>query len=50
MATGKVLSTERKNRIPLGLKAERKHHVISHNPSSASPKETLYSERKNLRV
>ena len=42
MATGKVLNTQRSNRIPLGLKAERKHHVITHNPSSANPKETLY--------
>ena len=42
MATGKILNTERINRIPLGLKAERQHHVITHNPSSANPKETLY--------
>ena len=42
MATGKLLNTERRNRIPLGLKAERHHHVITHNPSSASPKEVLY--------
>ena len=42
MATGKVLNPRRGNRVPLGLKAERQHHVITHNPSSAQPKETLY--------
>ena len=42
MATGKLLNTNRINRIPLGLKAERLHHVITNNPSSANPKETLY--------
>ena len=42
MATGSILNTQRNNRIPLGLKAERAHHVITNNPSSANPKETLY--------
>lgn len=42
MASGKVLNTQRNNRTPLGLKAERFHHVITNNPSSANPKETLY--------
>jgi hypothetical protein len=42
MATCKVLNTQKGNRIPSGLKAERQHHVITHNPSSANPKETLY--------
>ena len=41
MATGHILNTDRKNRIPLGLKSERLHHVITHNPSSAHPKEKL---------
>jgi|GEM_PF-2949933 len=42
MATGRLLNTQRCNRISLGLKAERQHHVITNNPSSANPKETLY--------
>lgn len=42
MATGKILNSSRTNRIPLGLKAEKHHHVITNNPSSANPKETLY--------
>ena len=42
MATGNLLNTSRINRISLGLKAERQHHVITNNPSSANPKETLY--------
>jgi len=42
MSTGKVLSTQRNSRTSLGLKAERQHHVITNNPSSANPKETLY--------
>ena len=42
MASGKVLNTHRTNRTPLGFKAERHHHVITNNPSSASPKENLY--------
>jgi hypothetical protein len=42
MTTGNILNTQRGNRIPLGLKAERFHHVITHNPSSISPKGTLY--------
>ena len=41
MATGKLLNTNRTNKIPRGLKAERQHHVITHNPSSANPKEIL---------
>ena len=42
MASGSILNTRRNNRIPLGLKSERLHHVITNNPSSANPKETLY--------
>jgi hypothetical protein len=42
MTTGQLLNTQRLNRIPLGIKAERQHHVITNNPSSANPKETLY--------
>ncbi|WP_375657700.1 hypothetical protein, partial [Bartonella sp. CL32QHWL-1] len=34
---------------PLGLKSERQHHVITHNPSSANPKETLYVRIPALR-
>jgi hypothetical protein len=41
MTTGNILNTQKGNRIPLGSKAERHHHVITHNPSSANPKETL---------
>jgi hypothetical protein len=40
MATGKLLNISRQDRIPLGLKAERFHHIITNNPSSANPKET----------
>jgi hypothetical protein len=42
MATGQLLNTQRPNRIPLGIKAERQHCVITNSPSSANPKETLY--------
>ena len=42
MATGQLLNTQRTNKIPLGLKADRSQHVITFNPSSANPKETLY--------
>ena len=42
MATGKVLNTSRTDKIPRGIKAERQHHVITYNPSSANPKETLF--------
>ena len=42
MATGEKLNPQRKNRIPLGFKSDTLHHVITHNPSSANPKETLY--------
>ena len=42
MATGNILNPSRSNRIPLGIKAERLHHVITHNPSSANPGEVLY--------
>lgn len=42
MAEGRLLNINRTNRIPLGLKAKRQHHVITNNPSSANPKETLY--------
>jgi hypothetical protein len=37
-----TLNTQRSNRNPLGLKADRSHHVITNNPSTANPKETLY--------
>lgn len=49
MATGRLLNTERNHKIPLGLKAERHHHIITHNPSSANPKETLYIRIPALR-
>ena len=42
MTEGRLLNINRTNRIPLGLKAKRQHHVITNNPSSANPKETLY--------
>ena len=42
MATGKFLNPARSSKTPLGIKAEKKHHVITHNPSSANPCETLY--------
>ena len=42
MASGNKLNVARSNRIAMGLKAERLHHVITNNPSSANPKETLY--------
>ena len=42
MATGEKLNPQRKKRIPLGLKSDTLHHVITHNPSSANPKDTLY--------
>ena len=42
MATGGILNTSRINRISRGLKAEKHHHTITNNPSSANPRETLY--------
>jgi hypothetical protein len=31
MAAGRLLNTQRHDRIPLGLKAEGFHHIITHN-------------------
>jgi len=42
MATGQYLNPERLNKTPLGIKATKQHHVITHNPSSANPGEDLY--------
>ena len=42
MATGSLLNTERMHKTPLGLKAERHHHIITFNPTSAGPDDTLY--------
>lgn len=42
MATGQYLNPTRLSKTPLGVKADKKHHVITHNPSSANPGETLY--------
>ncbi len=42
MATGQYINPQRLNKTPLGIKATRKHHVITFNPSSANPGETLY--------
>lgn len=39
---GKHLNPSRQARVSLGMKADRHHEVITHNPSSASPGETLY--------
>ena len=42
MATGQYLNPSRLSKKPLGIKANKKHHVITHNPSTANPGETLY--------
>ena len=38
----KSLTPAHSSKIPGGTKAERTHHVITHNPSQAQPGETLY--------
>ncbi len=42
MATGQYINPNRLMKTQLGIKAVKKHHVITHNPSSANPGETLY--------
>ena len=48
MATGKYINPDRMSKIQLGLKAEKKHHVITHNPSAANPGAILYVRIPNL--
>lgn len=42
MATGQYIDPNRLSKKPLGIKAVKKHHVITFNPSTAHPGETLY--------
>ena len=42
MASGKYINPTRINKISNAIKAERFHHVITHNPSNINPNETLY--------
>ena len=42
MATGKILKPAKDPKTPLGIKANRHHHVITNTPSNAHPGETLY--------
>ena len=42
MATGQYIDPMRLSKKPLGIKAVKKHHVITFNPSTANPGETLY--------
>ena len=42
MATGHYIDPMRLSKKQLGIKAVKKHHVITHNPSTANPGETLY--------
>ncbi len=49
-AYGKHLNPSRQARMPLGVKADRHHEVITHNPSSVSPGETLYVRVPKLQV
>ena len=39
---GKLLNPNRSVRVPLGIKAERKYHSITHNPSTINSGQTLY--------
>ena len=41
-AYGNLLDPGRHERVPLGVKAERQYHTITHNPSTISAGETLY--------
>lgn len=42
METGQYIDPMRMSKKPLGIKAVKKHHVITFNPSTANPGETLY--------
>ncbi len=42
MASGKYIDPIKSYRTPNALKAERCHHIITHNPSNINPNETLY--------
>ena len=39
---GDTLNPYRQNKVQNALRGSRSHHTITHNPSSANPKETLY--------
>ena len=41
-AYGNLLDPARRERIPLGVKADRQYHSITHNPSTIGEGETLY--------
>jgi hypothetical protein len=34
-------------RVPLGVKADRQYHTITHNPSTVKAGETLYVRARN---
>ena len=42
MATGRYINPTKNSRISNAIKAERCHHIITHNPSNINPNETLY--------
>jgi len=42
MASGKYINPNKIDRTANALKAERNHHIITHNPSNINPNETLY--------
>ena len=48
MATGLYIDPTRLSKKPLGIKAMKKHHVVTFNPSTANPGETLYIRIPNL--
>ena len=48
-AYGNLLNPSRRERIPLGAKADRQYHSITHNPSTINSGETLYVRIPKLR-
>lgn len=48
-AYGNLLNPTRRERIPLGIKADRQYHSITHNPSTIGAGETLYVRVPKLR-
>ncbi len=42
MASGKYIDPIKTHRVSNAIKAERCHHIITHNPSNINPNETLY--------
>ena len=48
-AYGNLLDPARRQRMPLGVKADRQYHSITHNPSTIGEGETLYVRVPKLR-